>query len=155
WASDTRSLIPDSWSGGTAGSDTLGDELAHVAGVARRAEQIALHLRAPFRPHVVELRRRLDTLRGGDDAETAPETCHRLDDGGAVCLLRQVANERTVDLDLVEREAAQIAERRITGTEVVHGDADSEATQLMQGRKRRLAVLQQHRLGDLELEAIC
>ena len=67
---------------------------------------------------------------------------------------RQFADERAVDLDLVERETAQIAQRRIAGSEIVHRDPDAEAAKLVQNRQRRLAVLQQHRLGDLQFEPV-
>ena len=69
-----------------------------------------------------------------------------------VVALRHVAHERAVDLDLVEREAAQIGERRVAGAEVVHRDAHAEPAQLMQRRQRVGLVLQQHRFGDLEVE---
>ena len=67
---------------------------------------------------------------------------------------RDVADERLVDLDLVEREAAQIAQRRIAGAEIVHRDADAEVAQRVQGRERRAAVGEQHRFGDLEFEPL-
>ncbi len=43
-----------------------------------------------------------------------------------VYLRTELARERAIDLDLVEREAAQIAERGIAGAEIVHRDADAE-----------------------------
>ena len=54
-----------------------------------------------------------------------------------------VLHERAVDLDLVEGEALQVAERGIAGAEVVHGDAHAELAQLVERGERRLAVLQQ------------
>ena len=68
--------------------------------------------------------------------------------------VRHVLDEGSVDLDLVERETAQIAERRIAGAEIVHRDPHAELAQLVQGRQRRVGVLQQHRLGDLELQPL-
>ena len=64
-----------------------------------------------------------------------------------------LGDERLVDLDLVEREHAQIAERRIAGAEIVEHDARRRA------RRSRCedgdvagVLLQQHRFGDLELQ---
>ena len=69
-------------------------------------------------------------------------------------LLVHVGNERPIDLDLVEGEAAQVAERAIAPAEIVHDDAHAELAQLMQRGQRILAVLQQHRFGDLQLETM-
>ena len=51
--------------------------------------------------------------------------------------MAEFANEGLVDLDAVEREAPQIAQRGIAGAEIIHGDADAERVQLMQCRHRR------------------
>ena len=61
-------------------------------------------------------------------------------------------DEAAVDLDLVEREALQIAQRRIAGAEIVERDAHADGAELMQDGKRRLVVADQHGFGDLELE---
>ena len=63
-----------------------------------------------------------------------------------------ILDEGAVDLDLVEREALQIAQRGIAGAEIVQRDPDAELAQLMQHVERRLVVANQHRLGDLELQ---
>ena len=69
-------------------------------------------------------------------------------------LLAEFADEGLIDLDTVEREAPQIAQRRIAGAEIVHGNAGAERAQLMQRRQRGVGVLQHHRLGDLQLQPI-
>ncbi len=66
----------------------------------------------------------------------------------------EVGDEGAVHLDLVEREAAQIAQRRVAGAEIVHRDADAELLQPVQGRQRLLAVVHEDPLGDLELEPV-
>src|ERR1700716_4625369 len=102
---------------------------------------------------MTDLVQRLDPFRRGGDAETLAEAGHRLDDGGAIALVGNVLDEGAVDLDLVERKAAQIAQRRIAGAEVVHRDLDAESAELVQRRQGRFILVQQDRLGDLELEA--
>ena len=45
-----------------------------------------------------------------------------------------VADEGAVDLDLVEREPLQIAQRRVAGAEIVERDPHPDGAQLMQDR---------------------
>src|SRR6185503_20616875 len=90
-------------------------ELRDLADRPRLAEQIALRLVAAFDAQHVELLLGLDALGHGDHAYVGAELRHRADDGEAVFLLAELHDEGAVDLDLVEREAAQIAERGITG----------------------------------------
>src|SRR5580704_6601772 len=75
----------------------------------RPAEQIALHLHAALGAQDFELLLGLDAFGRGDHAEARAEPRHRADDGDAIVFLAKLADERAVDLDLVEREAAQIA----------------------------------------------
>ena len=63
-------------------------------------------------------------------------------------------NERSI-LILSNGKASQIAQRRISGAEVVHGNAHAEVANLMQRRKRRVVVLHQHGFGHLEFEPVC
>ena len=65
-----------------------------------------------------------------------------------------VADKTAVDLDLVEREPLQIAEGRKAGAEIVQRDADTNGAKLMQDRQRALVVMDQHRLGDFDLEPL-
>ena len=69
-------------------------------------------------------------------------------------IVRQLPHEGAIDLDLVEREGAQIAQARIAGAEIVHRDAHAEAAQLMQHREIGVVLGEQHRFGDLELEPL-
>ncbi len=66
----------------------------------------------------------------------------------------EIAHEALIDLDLVQREAAQIVERRIAGAEVVHRDAQAEPAQRVKRGDRVRVVAEQDRLGDLELEPL-
>ena len=58
--------------------------------------------------------------------------------------------EGAVHLDDVHGEAAEVAERRVAGAEVVHRDAHAERAQLLQLDDGDLGILDEHRLGDLE-----
>jgi hypothetical protein len=75
------------------------------------------------------------------------------DDRNAIAFfLAQLADKGAVDLDLVEREAAQIAERGIVCAEIVHRNLRAEFAHLVQHVEHRAVVLQQHGFGDLTLK---
>src|SRR6185437_6605204 len=77
----------------------------------RRAEQVALHLRAAFGLQDFELLLGLHAFGGRDHAEAAAQARDRANDCQAVVLIAEFFDERTIDLDFVEREAAQVAQR--------------------------------------------
>ena len=94
---------------------------------------------------------KLDAL--GDDLEL--QRLAQGDHGGreARCLRRcAVAQEGAVHLEDVDREAAEVAQRRVAGAEVVHREPDAESLELVKPLHRELRVGHQHRLGDLERE---
>ena len=91
---------------------------------------------------------------------TRPSAWARLDEvGGDRRVLRVVLDaldERAVDLDHVDREAAQLLERREAGAEVVDRDAHAERVQLLElgaGPVAGGALDDDRGLGDLEAEA--
>ena len=67
---------------------------------------------------------------------------------------RGAADEALVDLDLVERRLLQIAERAIAGAEVVERKPNAELLQLGERLVGRIALGEEHALGDLELEPL-
>ena len=118
----------------------------------RRAEQKTLHLVAAFGAQPVELVHGLHAFGRRGDVEAAAEAGDRAHDRHAVGALRQILDERAVDLDLVERKAAEIAQAGIAGAEIVHRNADAELAQLMQDREIGLGLRQEQRFGDFKLE---
>ncbi len=102
----------------------------------------------------IELLAGLDAFGRRRHAQAVGQSRHRLDDGAGVGAFAETLDEAAVDLDLVEREAAQDSSATNTGAEIVHRDADAERPQLMQHRERHVAVLHQHGFGDLELEPV-
>ena len=64
-----------------------------------------------------------------------------------------VLDERSVDLDRIEREAAQVAERRIASTEVVDCDAHSQPAKRAEPIDGGRRVGHQDAFGDLQGEA--
>ena len=73
-------------------------------------------------------------------------------DAGRPFRLGDVGDEAAVDLDLVEREALQIAQRGVAGAEIVERDPDPDGAKLVQNGERRLVVANEHGLGDFKLE---
>src|SRR5215208_3505174 len=69
-------------------------------------------------------------------------------------MLAEAIDEGAVDLDLVEREGAEIAERGIACPEIVHRDTHAESSQLVQGLDRRSFRLQEKRLRQLDVEPV-
>src|SRR5947207_2111535 len=88
----------------------LAEHLFDLAGRTCLAEQVALNLAAAFRAEHFELLARFDPFGGRGNAETFPEPGNRPDDRDAIVVRGQFAHERLVDLDLVERKAAQVAQ---------------------------------------------
>ena len=126
-----------------------------VGGGARWADVEPLHLGAALLPHLLELLFRLDALGAGGDAEAHAQRHDRAQDGErGLRPLIQLLDENLVDLDLVEVVAAEIAQRRVPGAEVVESEADTDQVQLLQRLGDVLALLQQERLGHLELEPL-
>src|SRR5712671_729123 len=110
----------------------FGEEFGNLALRHRLAEQEALGLVTAFRFRHFELLFGLDALDYGGDPQAGGEARHRADDGAGIVALRHVAHELAVDLDLVEREASQVGERRVAGPDIVHRDPHAEIAQLMQ-----------------------
>src|SRR5581483_3684701 len=99
-------------------------------GRCRPREQEALHLVAAGKTQQHALLLGLDALDQHRQAERAPERDDRLDDDAAIGRLAEPEHETAVNLELVEREALQIAEIGIAGAEIVERDADTELVQV-------------------------
>jgi hypothetical protein len=97
------------------------------------------------------LRLGLDAFRRRGHVAGSCDIHHRLHDRGRAIDL-DVADEAAIDLDLVEREALQIAQRGEAGAEIVERNAHADGAELMQDCQRRLVVTDQHRLGDFDLQ---
>ena len=65
----------------------------------------------------------------------------------------ELGHERAVDLHDVDREPAQVVERRVAGAEVVDREQHAGVLELAERRQREVGVLEQRALGDLEAEA--
>src|SRR5918996_5545440 len=128
------------------------EQPADVRGREWPAEIVALDFVAAFRLEKRELPGRLHALGAGPHAERAPEPEHRAHDRVGFALGLETTDERLVDLDRVEREFLQVAEARVAGAEIVHGDAHAEVAKPSEGGEHARGIGQKNAFGDLELE---
>ena len=113
-----------------------------------------MHFGTPFRAKDIKLLLRLDAFSRGLHSHALGNTDHSTHDVERAGVLGEVLDEAPVDLDPVEGEILQIAERRVTRTEVIQGNADAEIAQPIQDAERGIGILQEARLGNLELQPV-
>src|SRR5690606_8072511 len=95
-----------------------------------------------------------DPFRNDLDAEAAAEVDHRVDDSLVARVVRHVAHEALIDLDQVDLELLEVAQRRVAGPEIVERDLDAAQVEQREGAMDVLgAAPEEHGLGDLDLEA--
>ena len=63
-------------------------------------------------------------------------------------------HERPVDLDLVERQAVEVRERRVSDAEVIERDVHTHRAQRVHRLQRALRIGREHRFGHLEAQQI-
>ena len=100
----------------------------------------------------VELRLGADAF--GDDAQpqAARQRDDRLGDRGVAGIGLEVGDERDVDLERVDREVLQVRQARVAGAEIVDRHRKALLAQLLQHLADGVEIVQQARLGDLELD---
>ena len=85
----------------------------------------------------VELGAGLDALDDAGDLHVVAETGERLDDLVADRIVVDVGHEAAVDLELVERQAMDVAQRGIAGAEIVQRDAAAASSEAKRSRPER------------------
>ena len=79
----------------------------------------------------------------------------RAHDGLAVRIVpAHAADEGLVDLQGADREALEVSQRGVAGTEVVHRQLEAEVAQARAHAEDPLGVRHDHALGDLQLERV-
>src|SRR2546422_2473594 len=111
--------------------------------------EIALRPVAAVRSQEFELRARLDPFGHNLDIETARHGDDRLRYFDVVRIGREVLHKASIDLDVADREALQIADRRVARAEVVDRQADAHRSQILRLGNRDLHVFHEGALGEL------
>src|SRR3954462_15590077 len=93
------------------------EDAADLLGRARHLEQVALTEVAAQRREHLALVGPLDALRDGLEMERPGDVQDRADERFGVVLAAQPLDEAAVDLQDVDREALQIAQRAVAGAE--------------------------------------
>src|SRR3954452_18027154 len=94
----------------------------------------------------------LDALGDGAQPEPPAEVDDALHDRRVRRVGEQVADERAVDLELVDRQVLEQRERGVAGPEVVHGNADPRRDEALDDPQRAIGIAHQCVLGDLDAQ---
>src|SRR3569623_831785 len=109
-----------------AGLPLLRKKAIHCRSRRRFGEQEALHLVAAGQPQQHALLFGLDAFAQDRQAARTAERDDRLDDDAAIGGGAERGDEAAVDLELVEREAVQLAEIGVPRAEIVARDAHAK-----------------------------
>ena len=92
----------------------------------------------------------------GDDLlfKVLGEGNDRLQDLGILTFFTDAVYERAVDLQRIERQPVQIAEARISGTEIVNAELYAEQFQAVEHVDRMFGIFHGCAFGDLEFQAV-
>src|SRR5882762_4181882 len=127
-------------------------ELRHRLGMNGGGKEIPLRLIATVHAQEFQLLHGLDSLGYHPHPERMRERDHRLGDRRVLPVPVGLAHERAVDLKAIDRQAREVAQARIACSEIVDGDLHSQLLQAVEDGDGPVAALDQHALGELELE---
>ena len=95
------------------------DEELRLDRIERFREQITLTVLALQRSQLIQLLLTFDTFSHNLHSEIARERNDRLDDLKVLIGIINAGDERTIDLQRVDREPVQITQRRVSSAEIV------------------------------------
>src|SRR5438876_5970056 len=119
----------------------------------RAGEEIPLGALAPEPPQELRLLQGLHAFGYDVDPEALSQHEDALDDLDLALVVSHGAHEGTVDLEGVDGQLVQVAERRIPGPEVVDAQAHARGPQVRERRSCRRTVSDQHALRQLEAKS--
>ncbi len=88
------------------------------------------------------------------ESKTVGHGNERSDDGGVVGIVGNVVEERSIDLEVVERKALQIADGRVTRTEVPDGDLHTHLLDALHCAQISHGIVDEDTLGELQAEKL-
>src|SRR4051812_27379219 len=132
----------------------VGEQLARGSSADWAREEVALSELAAERPQPVRLLLCLDALRNHVHAERATHREDRGDDRLVLVRADDAVDERAVDLEGVDREAAHVGERRVARAEVVEREAHPGFLEAVERGQRGGGVLDERALRDLDAQQV-
>jgi hypothetical protein len=111
-----------------------------------------LHFVATVLPEKRELRLVLDAFGDDIQLESVRHREKRFRNRGVFPVHDDASSKRLVDLQRVQRKVLEIVKHRVSGAEVVHGEADTHAPEMQQHVEGWLVVAHDAPLGNLDLE---
>lgn len=126
-------------------------QVAQALRIQRPAEQESLQFVALLVAQDMHLPFGLHPLGGDPQVQGVAEIDDGLHDRTVAPGLLHAGDEALVDLDAVEGIGAQVAERGIAGTEVVHVEADAQFLEGRHGPQRAVDIVEHDVLGHLQL----
>src|SRR5690606_4484214 len=133
--------------GGEVGVAEQGGDLVRGAWVA---VEVSLGEVAAQLGDQARLGERLDAFGHHLQAERVGQLDHARDNDQVLALAADLVDELAVDLDVVDRQVADLSERRVTHAEVIQRDANAARVQRLQAGAGLLGVAHHVGLGDLE-----
>src|SRR5690606_34581328 len=95
-----------------------------------------------------------DSLRDRDEAESSRDGDRGLGDRRGVRVPAETRDESAIHLERRERKTLELAERRLTGAEIVERQANAQLAQLAENRLRPVTQERHRGLRQLELEQL-
>ncbi len=120
----------------------------------RPSEQVALEAFAAVQLEETQLARGFHAFGHDLQVEALGQRQDGADDGRIVGVGEHIAHEALVDLDQVEGQALEVAQRRVPGTEIVQREPYADPLELRHAADRVFHVAQQQAFGELELEPL-
>ena len=105
------------------------------------AEEVALHFGAAVIADHAVLFDSLDPFGRGSHAERRSKTGNGFHDRRTIAFFTEVLDEAAINLDLVERESPEIAERRIAGAKIVHRDPHAQRAQVVAKQQSKFRAI--------------
>src|SRR6185369_12542120 len=137
-----------------AGQNDLDVVLRGRVGVDGTAGKEALQVVAAAVEQHLFLHLGLDALGDHLEAERVAKPYDGGDHRVVIGILVHIGDERAVDLERIQREAAQVRHTRKPDAEVVQRKAHADFLQLAQRHQREIRMLHDGRLGNLQLEQL-
>ena len=125
-----------------------------MPGKHRAAEIVSLCLVTSMSLKESQLFPRFHPLGDDPKLEAPAHADHSVHDGGIVRSGCNLPDKRLVDLQRINRELSEIAQARITGAEIIHGNLYSTGSECFQDRGGRFGALHQNAFRQLQLQQV-